>query len=1449
MLIDKSKILSETILSNNLIIGRISTKRIGKEWGIYTKNHEIVVPFKYAKIEILGNNRIKVYEKNGEYGAWGVIDEKGRIIVECEYEELGKFINGKIKAKNKYRKWGYLNAIGEIVIPFEYYELNEFIDGKARAQNESGKWGYLNEQGEIVIPFEYEQLGEFINGKAKAKDESGKWGYLNEQGEIIIPFDYKQLGEFINGKVSAQKVRHIRDNYKYEDGVCHRHYRPWGCLNEQGEVIIPFKYQELEITNRGIKVKEGGKWSYLNEHGEVVTPWELGDSTNENIEVKRYNKWENSNFQYEEIQPLTDGKIKARKGYENWGVLNEHGEVILPFQYGEITSCIKGNIIARKKQSDLWGVLNEAGEEVIPFEYISIKNILKEKFACWKYVREPGNMFSYVCCGMIDEYGKIIIPFEYSKIEEFTTNKVKVCKNSKWGILNAQGETIIPFEYDKIEDIIDGVIKILKNGEFGYINEKNEVLISTETTLSNGLYKGKKLGKWGVYSDENNIIIPFEYYEIGDIHSNMIKACRQLRGYWGVLDLNGNEVIPFKYNQIGDFEDGIVKAYNGYCWGCLDEHGEILITSQIPLSNGLFKGEKWGKWGIYSEDDQIIVPFEYGYIDDFEDGKIFVIKNGFPGYLNENGETLPMSPYTLSNGYIRKEKLGKYGVCSPAGKIVIPFEYDVIEDFVNGRIKVCKKSQQHEQTLWGFLDDKGKVIIPCEYDQLGSFENGKIIAAKLGEKEEMRWGCLDYEGNVILPFWYYYLENIKGNKVKAVIDRNEGWVEMYVGDKSGILVSSEKKLSNGYLKGEKFGLWGVYTDDNKIILPFQYTEEELDDKIETGELTEQQPDNTDSIRDRKYWSSYYPGEDEWFSFIFDPLQELSDKKLKHLDDEISQQVWIEDDNIDSICLSNGFIKSMRNRKWGICSEIGNVIIPFEYDYIGDFKNGIIKARKGHFCGYYDEQGNVLIPFEYYSLGELVEGKIKACKRGKWGAIDINNRIVVPFEFDGIEDFKNEEAIVYWWNYETSSMWQRTVNNKGELSIDSKEHLTEELLKGMRLDKWGVYKTTGEIILPFIFDQLIYIQHIGIMAYFDSECLCSIAPSGELTKCTYILNNNFYKVWCLGKWGVYSANHEIALPFVYDSLGDFYERKISAKKNGFWGVVDEHNRMIIPFLYDDIGEFNEGKIVACKNGKWGCLDLNAREIIPFEYDYLEGFKNGLCKFRKGDGYSYNYSYDDELGYIPVPAKGEYGYLNKNGVEVIPGRCPKIGNLSEDKIVAYHNSIPNKVNYANEELPWEYRTGWVCFNSKGETLLFFEKKFKQWNTPYHKFGDFHEGKIKVQQHDYWGCANIEGELIIPSIYEDLGDFCEGKIAAKEQGGFWGYLDEQGEVIIPFKYSEAHNFHFGIACVQQYDGKWGAIDAAGNIIVPFEYEKMGDFDGEKIKILEETNGVPIVKYIKLK
>lgn len=45
---------------------------------------------------------------------------------------------------------------------------------------------------------------------------------------------------------------------------------------------------------------------------------------------------------------------------------------------------------------------------------------------------------------------------------------------------------------------------------------------------------------------------------------------------------------------------------------------------------------------------------------------------------------------------------------------------------------------------------------------------------------------------------------------------------------------------------------------------------------------------------------------------------------------------------------------------------------------------------------------------------------------------------------------------------------------------------------------------------------------------------------------------------------------------------------------------------------------------------------------------------------------------------------------------------------------------------------------------------------------------------------------GNVVAPTIYEDVGSFSEGLACVKKDGKI-GYIDKSGEVVIPFEYED--------------------------------------------------------------
>lgn len=101
---------------------------------------------------------------------------------------------------------------------------------------------------------------------------------------------------------------------------------------------------------------------------------------------------------------------------------------------------------------------------------------------------------------------------------------------------------------------------------------------------------------------------------------------------------------------------------------------------------------------------------------------------------------------------------------------------------------------------------------------------------------------------------------------------------------------------------------------------------------------------------------------------------------------------------------------------------------------------------------------------------------------------------------------------------------------------------------------------------------------------------------------------------------------------------------------------------------------------------------------------------------------------------------------------------------------------------------------------------------------------ESLVKFTQNYKVGYKNIQGEVIVPNIY-DAGSEFENGYAIVLRGPKRGYINRLGqETIIP-KYQDASPFYFGLACVKK-DGLYGYIDTNENWIIINKYQNAFSF-----------------------
>jgi len=100
----------------------------------------------------------------------------------------------------------------------------------------------------------------------------------------------------------------------------------------------------------------------------------------------------------------------------------------------------------------------------------------------------------------------------------------------------------------------------------------------------------------------------------------------------------------------------------------------------------------------------------------------------------------------------------------------------------------------------------------------------------------------------------------------------------------------------------------------------------------------------------------------------------------------------------------------------------------------------------------------------------------------------------------------------------------------------------------------------------------------------------------------------------------------------------------------------------------------------------------------------------------------------------------------------------------------------------------------------------------------------GLLKVGKDNKIGYADINGNIVIPLVYDDGLAFSEGFTAVRK-GNSWIFLDSTGKQIFDSRYEDAQNFHNGVAAVMKND-RYGYIDITGKVMIDFQFYNAHNF-----------------------
>lgn len=408
-----------------------------------------------------------------------------------------------------------------------------------------------------------------------------------------------------------------------------------------------------------------------------------------------------------------------------------------------------------------------------------------------------------------------------------------------------------------------------------------------------------------------------------------------------------------------------------------------------------------------------------------------------------------------------KEGTYAYGVVDNDGTVYIPVEYDQIEFEKEGReykdnIYKCKKKEK-----WGLVSSTNGILLPCEYSSLEG--NGIWRTCKSG-----KYGYVQLNGTssitTLIPCIYESLGKYSADSyIRATLKGKKGMID----SQNKIIIPFEYSnvgnpchTSNGYsiIWVEKDGKLGIYNDDGKELQPCDIDKAYILTEYNSIELSYTDCPSTDYIYIvRNGLTGLISGStfETIIPCMYEYLSPIKTSKAFYkangkwgiidTNNKTIQLAIYDNVEIDGSTLSEQKMPSMtfqsnmyvrNNSKVGMLKANGEDFIPVKYDSLGMYSDNMLVAKIGDKYGFLNEEGKESVPFVYSQAHNYSEGLAAVVnENGKYLFIDKSGNVTIkPKEYDRVDNFQNGTCKVY----RKDKVWE--IDREGKKVKDSTKKL-------------------------------------------------------------------------------------------------------------------------------------------------------------------------------------------------------------------------------------------------------------------------------------------------------------------------------------------------------------------------------------------------------------------------
>lgn len=1041
----------KTLMNGFVVIQRNDPSPIYQYCAVVDKDNNIILPYKYHRIEELGNGMFIVYLCTGFGGNYGLLNQDFQEVIAPKYAYIQQ-IQDVFAVKNS--SWGTSNT------------------------------GLVNSKGETILPCIYSSIVFASPGLVWISNNDGESvGLASIEGKILLEPTFGKVGTFKNGYATVNNGHWYDEE---DDDYPHRSYREfsmgkWGVINANGQLILSPIYDSINIeedscfsVSKSIHVQQhNGNFSYkqvsgrYNKDGELIVKNVHG----EYILVSKKYDWQ------EDFD--TKGQSKAYyKG--NIGIINEKFQQI-------VSCCIDGKTFefALSEEYD-WGYDSES-------QFVIIEKNNKK--------------------GIIDCTNKIIIEPVYDQINVLSdsTNTVFKCSvlngnhNSYntsyiWSIINTEGKPVIDTKCREIIHIGFSLLAIKTDDSKYFIVDFNGQPTSDQsfdTVLSFGVSSSALTrfsrettkrddglnyaivsikGQFGVIDNQGRLTIEPKYSSLS-IHNNnqfladgiLINAFEQKI----VVKDNSNFIVSEKYEKIEKLDNGILLVSKNGLFGCINQVGTVIIPlkySSLTYQNGLLIAllhdeiEDTYKRGVINFQDCQVVPFCQQIEEIKIESKIILYKQDWH-----------WGAYTLQ-GRIICEPIYNHIVYVADYLIKVGMDgkdYEAYDDYYweDGERYDFTNYSEYSIINWGLIDYNGNEILPLEYRAIAD----KVVDGLVEIRSNKRIGYVDITGRILLEPTYKSVETFIDGY--AVVSKAS-----YYYDEDG--------------RDRERDVYGVIDSQFKEIIPCIFGSMEYDKKsgrfkTDVGYKTLDgryvaEVDGKELLLDKKY--KYCKP----FSDTCAIAVRILDGHVKYgLVDKRSNDILPPIfSRLD--CIENELYKFKINDLYGLVNSKGNIILPNRYNGIGKFEDNLAcvlvnvpsdnRYEKKKLYGYVDSLGNEILPPSYEFIGKRNNKYAVVMRNNLWGLFSIENHKlnIIPnaaflgpcmdnlckINVGGVYDKNNKKTTGGHWGY-ISVAGQIVIEPTYDQAYGFSEGMAAVKLNG----KWGFINSEGIIVVPCEYDEV------------------------------------------------------------------------------------------------------------------------------------------------------------------------------------------------------------------------------------------------------------------------------------------------------------------------------------------------------------------------------------------